>query len=260
MISYDMTNEAYHSSAGISKSGLDLLARSPKHYWASLQQKQEQSTAFLIGSATHTAILEPKELSNRYAVIDADMRTKEGKEQKAEALKQGKDVLTGSQYADILRMRDSVMSHSIAKELFTNGDPEVSCLTEIDGASVRARADWLRKDKIIVDLKTTADASEREFSKSVASFNYHRQAAWYMDLFNKEWVDVDMFLFVCVEKTAPFSVAVYELDGEAIDQGRDECHKLLSIYKECMANEDWPSYPENITKLQLPAWKRTDQW
>ncbi|GAH01364.1 unnamed protein product, partial [marine sediment metagenome] len=60
----DISNADYHASEGISKSGLDLIAKCPKKYWHKYinpeRMEKEQSDAFLIGQATHTAILEPE--------------------------------------------------------------------------------------------------------------------------------------------------------------------------------------------------------
>ena len=53
-----MSNEAYHAYDGISKSGLDLIARSPAHY--AYRTASEPTRAMVIGSATHAAILEPE--------------------------------------------------------------------------------------------------------------------------------------------------------------------------------------------------------
>ena len=256
MISYDLPIDAYHDSVGISKSGLDLISKSPAHYNASMSHRREPSLAFLIGNAVHTAVLEPEEFNNRYVMLDVDFRTKEGKQAKAEAQETGREILNSQQYADVIGMRNAIMAHGNAKNLLQNGDPEVSCLEEIDGVQVRARADWLRRDNIIVDLKTTQDASPEEFASSMAKFNYHRQAAWYKHLFGKAGMEIDDFIFVCVEKVEPYAVAVYRLSDEDIEQGLRECLSLFDIYRECLLNNEWPAYPDIIQTLSLPRWKK----
>ena len=63
-IYYGMSNADYHASEGISKSGLDLIASSPAHYYArKLDPKRppeaEQTIAQQNGEIAHCAILEP---------------------------------------------------------------------------------------------------------------------------------------------------------------------------------------------------------
>lgn len=254
MIEYNFDQQAYFDNVGISKSGLDYIDISPAHYRASFQYTRKQSPALLLGSAVHCAVLEPDLFGKRYALADYDRRTKEGKAAYAELLDKGQEGLSAEIYTQVIGMQKSVMTHSIASSLLQNGDAEVSCFQNIDGVHTKARADYLRKDGIIVDLKTTASATPTEFAKSIANFNYHRQAAWYLDLFGRE-MDVETFMFICVEKEPPYAVAVYELDADSILQGKAECERLFTIYKHCIELDDWPSYPEEVRTLSLPAWR-----
>lgn len=254
MIEYNFDQQAYFDNVGISKSGLDLMDLSPAHYQCSLGLTKKQSPALLLGSAVHCAVLEPDEFGKRYALADFDRRTKEGKAAYQDMLDNGQQGLTSDVYVQCLGMQRSVLNHPLAKDLLQNGDAEVSCFQNIDGTHTKARADYLRKDGIIVDLKTTANASPLEFAKSVATFNYHRQAAWYMDLFSRE-IDVSEFYFICVEKEPPYAVAIYTLDEQAIEKGQSECDRLFTLYKHCLEMDDWPAYPSEVQTLSLPAWK-----
>ena len=76
----DIPNDQHHAADGISKSGLDLIARSP--YLYRHRQAVEQTKAMLIGSAVHCAVLEPALFPHRYTVAPvADGRTKAGKDE-----------------------------------------------------------------------------------------------------------------------------------------------------------------------------------
>ena len=80
-----MTNEAYHGdTTRISKSGLDLIAKSPAHYWSRYldpnREKKEPTAAMLLGTAVHFAILEPEEFGRRYQVLpEINKRSNAGK-------------------------------------------------------------------------------------------------------------------------------------------------------------------------------------
>ena len=58
----DMPNEVYHAHESISKSGLDLILRSPAHY--RFRERSEPTRAMQLGTASHTAILEPARFTN----------------------------------------------------------------------------------------------------------------------------------------------------------------------------------------------------
>lgn len=61
-IYYDISNDEYHSGIGISKSGLDLIAKSPAHYKAVVDGlvKREPTKAQSLGTAFHELLLEPE--------------------------------------------------------------------------------------------------------------------------------------------------------------------------------------------------------
>jgi hypothetical protein len=65
------------------------------------------------------------------------------------------------------------------------------------------------------------DASPSGFARSIATFRYHVQASHYLTGLH----GAERFVFIAVEKTAPYAVAVYELDAAAMaagdEHGRD---------------------------------------
>lgn len=65
-----ITNAEYHGGPGISKSGLDLVHRSPMHYNAAVTAANDRTPtpAQEIGTAVHMAILEPEEFAKTYCL------------------------------------------------------------------------------------------------------------------------------------------------------------------------------------------------
>lgn len=63
-------NAEYHGGPGISKSGLDLVHRSPMHYHAVVTAANDRTPtpAQEIGTAVHMAILEPEEFAKTYCL------------------------------------------------------------------------------------------------------------------------------------------------------------------------------------------------
>jgi exodeoxyribonuclease VIII len=118
---------------------------------------------------------------------------------------------------------------------------------------------------IIADLKSAIDAGRRGFTRALGNLGYHRKAAFYVDGMRQamgSWstahaeVDYDHFLFIAFEKIAPFAVAVYHLDPDYVEIGRDQCNAMLRLYAECKAADKWPAYPTDITLISAPEWTR----
>jgi hypothetical protein len=110
---------------------------------------------------------------------------------------------------------------------------------------------------IMLDVKSTQDASPSEFSRSIFKYGYHISAAWYLEGWRQATGEHDKdFIFAAFEKDAPNAVAFYQADADMLQIGRQECQRLLALYADCMQSKEWPGYNPAITPLSLPAWVR----
>jgi hypothetical protein len=64
--------------------------------------------------------------------------------------------------------------------------------------------------------------------------------------------DITNHLFVCVEKTFPFLVAVYILDETALKVAHSTLRRVLPEIKFCYETNEWPGYKTET--LGLPNW------
>lgn len=261
-----MDNTAYHAHPAVSKSHLDLIARSPLHYWARYLDPDritpEPSAQMRLGTALHTHVLELSRWDEEIAVAPAINRlTKAGKEEWAAfvANAAGRTVITADDAAQVMAMGRAVMRHPAAAMLL--GMPGKAETTHMwtdaaTGLECKCRPDWLTDDgSIVVDLKTTKEASLRGFKQSVANYRYHVQAAWYLHgLEQSTGKRPDQFIFICVESTAPYAVAVYAADTEMIERGHDQAMRDLAKLTVCKAADHWPSYSDQIETISLPGW------
>lgn len=243
--------DQYHAANGISKSGMVKLLKSPAHYKAYLNEpKKEPTKSMQIGTAVHTAILEPHLLSGTVAVRPEgiDGRTKEGKAWASE--NEGKILLTQDENADITGMAKSFFSHPFCQALKGKKKAiEESIFEELpSGVVLKARPDLWIEDTII-DIKTTEDASEAAFSKTCANLMYHLQAAHYLDM-----ADANRFVFVAIERSAPYAVNVIELDSAWIEVGKSLREKAIQILHECSVLDQWPAYSTETKILAMPKW------
>lgn len=251
----------YLAADAMSNSGLKRLRRSPAHFKAGDDPDAEQKPSLRRGSLLHTLVLEPDETGVRYVVKPEGMTfsTKEGKAWR-DAVPTGMEIVSTSEMRAAVRQAANLRAVPEVAALLGEGQAEVSFfwVDAITGELCKGRADWVFRTPqgvILLDLKTSEDASPAGFAKACARYGYHMQAAWYSDGWKAATgEEVLGFVFGAVESAWPNVAEAYMLDDEAIDKGRAECRRLLNLYAECKSADHWPAYAETITPLSLPAW------
>jgi len=249
---YDkMPEKEYFAADAISKS---LLSRMDCP--AKLNQPFKETPSMFTGSMAHKAILEPNDFDKCYIVAPAiNKRTKAGKEEWAEfeAANASKLVITSEQYDMAMAMQKAIKSHPMASKLLKDGVAEQSHFWKDENTSelCKCRADYVRNDGVIVDLKTTVNASPSEFARTCAKFKYHWQDAWY-----SRGTKATDFYFIVVETSAPHVVECYKLSPEAKQKGLHEIDEALNKYISCKVFDEFCGYnPSNeVTTIDLPAW------
>jgi hypothetical protein len=218
-----------------------------------------------IGSAVHTHVLELDQWDARYVTAPEGInrRTNAGKAewQAFETAATGRTVLAKADAELVMRMGHSVFRHPAAAMLLAMpGKAETThmWIDEATGLQCKCRPDWLTDDgSLIVDLKTTEDASPSGFQKSVANWRYHVQAAWYLSgVAEATGTCPDQFIFIVVEKKPPYAVAVYAADAEMIGLGAKQAVRDLDTLATCKAANAWPGYSDQIETISLPPWMR----
>lgn len=263
-IHHGIENDAYHSAAGLSKSGLDQIARSPFHYFARYLAENrptfEPTAAMAAGTLAHCAILEPEKVDQQYQVgPDVAKTTKAWKEFEA-ALPPGVIGIKPDQHATAMAQRAAVLQLPDVKEAFASGHAEVSAWwpDPITGVLCKCRPDFVHEcdgGVVLFDLKTTVNASPSEFARSVARYRYHVQAAYYSDGYKiASGKDVLGFVFLCVESDYPFAASALMLDEESFEHGRREYRRNVNTYAACLERGEWPGYSTAIETVSLPAW------
>lgn len=252
----NMSNEAYHAYQGISKSGLDLVNRSPAHY--AHRDQREPTRAMVIGSAIHAAILEPEVFERDYLLLRdvTDRRSSVYKE--AIKARSEEYVLTGKEADHVKGMQDCIYLNPVAVDLLSaKGWAELSAFVECPetGALLKARFDKLNADGTAVDLKSTTDIRYDQFQRSVGNYRYHVQAAHYSRVFELiQGQPIKSFKFLCVESSSPHASKVYCLDDESLAVGLRQLMQDLRTFAQCDASGEWP-YPDGSEELMsLPGW------
>ncbi len=265
---YDISNEEYHASAGISRSGILEFKKSPKHFWHKYINpayvSKPATPALLFGSAVHCYILEPEKFRKEYFISEKNPHhgsSTLGKAYKADMLERsaGKILLEMEDFNEIVRMADVLQSDPQANQLISDAQYEKS-IYWIDPATqllCKVRPDIMHNN-FIVDLKTTNDASYREFQRSFYNYGYHLQLAMMHEaIMHTQDKYMSNFIDLAIEKTEPYAYAIYPIDESAIEQGLNEFHLYLSQMKECFDKNNWPSYKTQT--LSLPAYAKIEE-
>ena len=185
------------------------------------------------GSAFHMLVLEDKEFSRHYAVEPdgIDRRTTLGKS----TLLQFNESLAGREsisHKDYILMQ-SMNTHLKANKhyslledcnqfekiyLWNNEALDIKCKGKLDAVNTR--------DKYIVDLKTTRNASPDGFKEIIINQKYHMQAAFYCDALGYK----DYYIYA-IEKSKPHCICVYKMSEDMLKAGRLMYTQAIIEYK-----------------------------
>lgn len=249
--------EQYLKLPGLSASTLKKLMRSPLAYkWALDHPDHTSSAAQALGTAAHTAILEPAKLKTDYMLWDGG--TRRGKAwDEFKASNASKTILTADEFADVKAMYAAVRGFAPAARYLQNGQAEVTLQWAMQGRAFRGRVDWITEIEgrtVLVDLKTTRDARPFKFGADAFKLGYHIQFALYCDGWQALTGEMPAFVVLAVENQAPFEPAVFEVPEEVLERGREEYQRLLDTLNTCEATGHWPPAAETEQRLTLPRW------
>jgi exodeoxyribonuclease VIII len=270
----------YHRLVALTKTGLMMLKKSPAHYWHWMTSPPEESSQSMhLGTATHTLVFEPHKWDEEITVIPEDApkkptsvqrNAKKPSEETIAAIEwwdnfyataSGRAIITAEQEREARAMAAAVRSHPEAMEYLNHpsAKPEVSivCTETVKGLEIpcKGRCDLLTMNgTVMVDLKTTIDASAEGFSKSFMSYGYWMQAAHYISIARKSGLPIEKFIFIAVESSAPNCVALYELDAQSLEKAFAIRQRLMERLSDCIAKNDFPANTKGVQPLTMPPW------
>lgn len=271
-INYDkslLDEKVYRSYEAWAASDIRLLAKSYGHYLHKQTYPEDYSytAALRAGTIIHTCVLEPERFKEDFVVPpEINKRTKAGKEEWGAWEKENgnKFALTQEEYDKANTIRHHVFRNSRAAELFTGGMAEVPIVwaEEINGNTyeMKGRADYVKvigDTMLILDLKTTQEATYDAFQRSVLKWDYAVQAQHYKRGFEILHPDKDVqFIWVPVEKQPPFGCQIFQASEEVYRHGQrlreKGFHNLDAglMYPELIHLP----YSDEIQLMKLPKW------
>ncbi len=265
----DISNADYHAGPGISKSGLDLIDQSPAHYrWhRDHPEDREPTPAMMLGTAFHTAVLEPHLWNDQVAVkpnVAPDRRSTAGKQFWAawESVHTHKTQITVEQHEHVQAMVQSVREHPMASALlhpeliesevsYYAIDPDTGVLMR---CRVDAEVDAPNGGKVVVDLKSSRDASYTEFVGDIARRRYHVQDRYYRHVMREAGYEVLRWYFVACESAPPYGVNVFELGPEEGRVADIAWRRNLDTYAHAEKTGKWPCYSTEVRTVNFAPW------
>ena len=260
-----MTESEYRQHPAVSRSDLWAFHRSPEKFRYFQEHPEPPSAALTFGRVVHKVVLEPETFGEEFAVwpSDADRRTKAGREawEEFRAAVNGVEIISSDIHKQALAIRESLERVPIVRKLLT-GDHERPFFwtDEVSGEDCKCRVDCLcmeLQQPVIVDVKTTTDASTEAFQKDAIKYGYDLQAAFYSAGVAAELGVEPLFAFVVVEKAEPYAVNVFLTDDVFKQRGRKLMADYLAEYAYCRKSGDWYGYlgkEKLVNNLSLPTW------
>lgn len=253
----------YHAHPGVSNSQLGILYTKSeahlRHYLDNPTSSETPAKAF--GSALHSKVLTPKLFERDYF-----RRPERGyaKSHSAADRKAYEHILSQNQGRQAIDWDDWITIRDLAKVIAAN--PKISALLspipehwrEVslfwqDPSSIvcKARLDaYSEHHEAILDLKTTKDASPGGFARSIASYGYARQAAYYMRAARTCNLTPKHFIFIAVEKEPPFACGLYRITDRCIEQQYPIIDRLIERYARANATGEWPDYAREVSDIE----------
>lgn len=262
----------YDRIEAVNISSLLWMAKSAKHY---LARPRKQTKPLSLGTAAHSATLEPELFETDFAVWtdrkkNGDMAARTGAAWDSfVALHSGQTIITEDEQATALDIARAVRADERCAEVLASGDPEVTLVWTHERTRLlcKGRIDWLRVPDcdlpMFADLKTACDITHGPFMSKCAKLHYHTRMAWYADALRRclglQQDDPTETLILAVESSKPHDCAVYWMDEEVLETGRDEYETLMTKLRIALDHDEWHGVANNARiRYTLPRWAVND--
>ena len=283
-IYFDVPRETYDNipalSASVLKKWITYQAVPAEFaHWLGQRWTEAPSESLLMGSALDCMLLEPREFSNRFAVMPEDAPARPSSRQRnarkpspasIDAIAwwdefneraNGKAILTGALHTTVLEMMLSLRKAPTAQGVFEHCRKAV-IVGDLFGIPSKCEIDlWNPNIPHILDLKTANDVRPEAFVFAARKFQYIEQAIFYLDLAATVSKDKDVFTFAAVRNSEPWSVMFYTFAPQAVPDHQviyTRMGETLEIAAQSLVRHldaDDFANPPDWQFMEFPAWQ-----
>ena len=259
----DLTYQEYDAVKAFSNTWASYLDECPALLKYNMQFNQRKDTpALRMGRAVHEAVFEPRKFGSGETFVESRKFGRTKAEQEAKELflseHEGKTVLDQDEYAESTEIAAAVLMTKSGSSLIKGAQSEVSIFWTCPDTGVlcKGRIDaWNKKQGVLIDLKTTSDSlREESLQRVIANRRYYRQLAWYSHGLDLLGEPPELQVLIFVQKRKPYPVVFKALSFASVIQGKAEMQQLVKKYAECVETNSWPSFPDQVSTIELPAW------
>ena len=257
-INRNISELEYHAFSAISKSTLWKFAKNPAKWHKTRYEKFKPTREMTWGSLVDCQILQQHEIYNSFILSPyRDFKTKDAQIWRDA---QVSEIVKQSDIDESVIAAELVKNHHFAGALLDGADTQVSCVIPINSGGLgKCRLDIVPQGEFadsLVDLKTTNSLDK--MPSTIADFGYHVQAAWYLDLYNLCTGEKrERWKFIFQESSAPYEIAVVELDPADIAIGRAWYLTALEQWNHSVETGHYPSpWDDEVKIIGLPYWAK----
>lgn len=253
-----------------------LLRESPRKAWHSHPRlndgfREEQDAKFDLGTTAHAVLLED---GAGVEVIDPELYpAKNGnipdgwtntniRAARDAARAAGKTPLLKNHYENVQRMTDAArefLAKSEISECWFDAESEVTGVCQDKGVWLRARFDRITKSRrVIMDYKSTTDASPAGFSRQLIRMGYHLQDAFYRRVARILGAPKPEFVFVAQSVEAPHECSLHACHSGLQEIADAEIERAIGIWRDCMRDKTWPTYDGRIHWTVPTTWQMNE--
>ena len=262
----EISEDEYNAIPALRATELKIFARSAAHYQAYKQKPKEETESLRWGKLVHLRCLQPDVYrKNKVIAPKFDRRTKEGKMASAAfeaSLLPESVIVTEDEDKKLREIRTSFWEYLKFKRNLWDSITEVerAGVATVRGVDCKIKPDMFRFDESLLlqqmwDLKTTQDASESAFIRSIYNYGYHLQAAFYAVVAEEiTGFAFDKFTFLAIEVEPPFAIREFELSETAMHHAKSVVYQKLEYFACCQQMDLWEAYPATKIAVETPKW------
>jgi hypothetical protein len=218
--------------------------------------EEKEPSAFLIGRAAHTRILEGMAAYESQYAVGGPINPTTGKPYGNTTKKflewqeqQQKPVLTFDKAELVTSMYSGVQMNSNARMLLEHGKAEGVVRAKYCGLPCQIRIDWTNPELGIVDLKTCDNLTW--FESDARRFGYHYQFAFYQNVLDQVIGRMVPVYVIAVEKQEPYRCGVWQVNSETLLLARAEIEAAIERLKAARVNDQWSTGYEELRILNI---------
>lgn len=158
-------------------------------------------------------------------------------------------------YVASLRQSEPAVWHAFQPD---GGASEVTLVWEDGGVLCKMRTDRLSTDRrLIINYKTTATSVEPDRWGRTQFPDYYLGGSFYRRGINALFGVEPDHVFLCQQTSDPFLCSLVGMDPASFALGDQKVTTGLRLWQQCVARNEWPSYPRRVCYPALPPWEES---